>query len=76
MKILILLMMTGCSYVHYQRGDVSVIGLEVGTDKALAGFSYETESAKVSLESMKSNQTDSLEAIAEGITKGAIKGAK
>lgn len=76
MRILLLLLLTGCSYVHYQRGDVSVIGLEIGTDKALAGFSYQTESAKVSLDSMDSNQTNSLSAIAEGITKGAIKGAK
>lgn len=76
MRTLLLIFLTGCSYVHYQRGDVSVVGIELGTDKALAGFSYQTESAKVSLDSMDSNQTDSLEAIAEGITKGAIKGAK
>lgn len=76
MKIILLLLLSGCSYVHYQRGDVDVTGIEFGTDKALAGFTYKTDSAEVSLESMESNQTDSLSAMAEGITKGAIKGIK
>lgn len=68
--------LTGCSYISYVSENVSVIGIEFGTDKALAGFSYETTNGKVNIESLEKNQTNGLEALAEGITKGAIKGAK
>lgn len=75
-KPCLLLLLSGCSYVHYQKGDVDVIGIELGTDKALAGFKYESDTAQVTLDSLDSNQTNSLSAIVEGATKGAIKGIK
>lgn len=79
MKILFILMLMAlqaCSYVSYKRGDIEVTGFEIGTDKALADFSYESDAAKIAIGSLDQNQTNGLSAIVEGAVKGAVKGAK
>lgn len=74
--LMLTLCLTSCSYIRYDRGDVSVVGLEVGTNKALSGFSYESDVAKVNIESLDKDQTDGLKAITEGITAGVLKGVR
>lgn len=75
MKILLLLLLSGCSVANYQRTEgpttVSVWGLEFGTDKALAGFNYKSNTAEVAIESLEAQQTKGLEAIVAGAIKGA-----
>jgi hypothetical protein len=71
-----ILWLAGCSYISYERDGLTVTGFEFGTDKALAGFAYETKDGRVTVESLDKNQTNTLSAIAEGITKGAINGVK
>jgi hypothetical protein len=71
--IVLALVLTSCSYIRYEREDVSVVGLEIGVNKALSGFNYETDNAKVNIESLDNNQTDGLKALTEGITTGVLR---
>lgn len=73
------LILPSCSYVKYQRGDVTVTGIEFGTDKALSGFHAKSDQLEVSVDSMDSNQTNGMQQInqfVQSIVQGAIKGAK
>lgn len=74
--LLVAISLTGCSCISYESETAKVSICEFCTDNTLTGFNYETLNAKVSIDSLEANQTNSLEALAEGITKGAIKGVK
>lgn len=82
MKIIpLLFLLAGCSSASYTKTfpdgtTLEASAFEFGTDKALAGLKYESSDVKISLESMDSNQTKGLAAIAEGFAKGVMKGAK
>lgn len=73
LTLLLALLLSGCSYINYQREGVSVTGIEFGTDKALAGFLYKANGVEVSVESLHANQTNSLSAIVEGAVAGTAK---
>lgn len=80
MKILLLILLTGCSVANYQRTEgpvtVSVWGFELGTDNALSGLMYKSSTAEISIEALEAQQTKSLEAIISGAVQGAAKGLK
>jgi len=81
MKSLILfcLCAIGCSHIHYVRtyadgSTLDVVGDELGVDKALSGFKYQTGDTNIGIDSLDQNQTNGLAAITEAVVKGAIKG--
>lgn len=89
--IITLILLTGCSIASYTRQNpdgstVTVRGFEIGTDKALSGFSYDGDgkgAVRVGLNSLDANQTTGLaqfnqllSMIVEGTAKGVMAGAK
>lgn len=83
LSIFVLILVQGCSSANYKRTDpngvvVEASANEFATDKKIQGFEYEatTDSVKVKLKDMDSNQTNGLSAIVEAAVKGAVKGVK
>lgn len=84
-------LLTGCSIASYTRQNpdgstVTVRGFEIGTDKALSGFSYDGDgkgAVSVDINSLDANQTKGMaqlnqfiSLIVEGTAKGLVAGAK
>lgn len=82
MRILFLfLLLAGCSSASYIKTfpdgtTLEASAFEFGTDKELTGLKYESADVKISLESLDTNQTRGLAAVAEGVAKGVMKAAK
>lgn len=75
------LLLQACSHISYvktfQDGTkLEVTGVEIGTDKALEGFRYQSDAVQMEVDSLEQNQTNGLAAIVEGAVRGAAKGLK
>lgn len=75
------LLLQACSHVSYVKifpdgSRLEVDAAEFGTDKALSGFRYQSDTARLEIDSLDQNQTKGLAAIVEGAVRGAAKGLK
>ncbi len=74
--LLVSLLLSACSYGHYHKDNVDIYSYEFGTDQALAGLHYKSDTAELSIDGLNREQTKGLEAVVSGAVQGTMKGIK
>jgi hypothetical protein len=64
MKLLICLLLTGCSYATYTDGNVKATGIDFGTNRALEGLQYQKDAktTQLQIKGLDQNQSEGMEA--------------
>ena len=77
-RLFFIIILNGCTYSHYQDGQITAYGWSFGSNNALEGMMYmkSQEGTQFQIKGLEQNQTDSIKSISEGITKGVISGIK
>ncbi len=69
MKLLLCLLLTGCSYATYTDGTVQATGYSLWNDKALEGLQYQKDkdTTQLQVKGLESNQTKGIEDFGKAI---------